>query len=133
MKLLRKSAFTLTEALVSLLLIALILLGSTSFYGNANEVQGLAIHKKIASEMLNSRLEQFKNNYGTLPVSSPAVDNSITIGSLAATETITVTDVDENNDGVTDGYKQVSAQMDWTEPNKAGKNVSLSLVTYLAP
>ncbi len=128
--------FTLAEVLISLLILVIILAGGMKFYFYASEVIGLVTHKKLATEIANSTLEDLKRSgYSNLPAPGPGTPTALTntddpvgiLKDLSATKTVTVTDVGNPID-----YKQVDVAVAWTE---SGKNTSreTKLTTYIAP
>jgi type II secretory pathway pseudopilin PulG len=133
MKKTQDNGYSLTEALFSLVIMSLVVVNSIDLYVNARKVQVMTVHKKVAIETINSKLEYFKDNYSQLPATSPQVDTGVMIGTLPATQTVTVENVDENGDGLSDGYKKVTVQLDWTETALAGKAMQVHFCTYLAP
>ena len=56
----KNKAFSLVENLVSLLLITIIMVAGITLYLNASEVLAKALHKKMAVELLNSKIEDLK-------------------------------------------------------------------------
>jgi prepilin-type N-terminal cleavage/methylation domain-containing protein len=128
----KKLGFTLIENMISMMLLTIVLTAGLSLYHNANQFTKLAVHKKIATELVNSRIETFKKDgYGSLPLPSTPEILTLTIGGLSAQQTATITDIDEPVNGTTD-YKKIQVEVVWTE---AGRNTARKIesTTYIAP
>ncbi len=126
------SGFTLIENMVSMVLLAVMLTGGMGFYHYSNEATKLTVHKKLATEMVSSKMEELKRQgYVSLPpVSTPEV-TTLLVGGLTAQQTVTVTDIDEDSNGFTD-YKQVDVKLAWTEAGRQSPR-EMDLTTYLVP
>src|SRR5262245_50589486 len=108
--------FGLIESLVSLLLLSIVMVAGMAFYTHCDEQLGMAMHKKMATEIANCKMEDLKRNgYGSLPAVGTPVVETITVGQLAATRTTTVTDKDDPAGGTTPDYKEVKVRVNWTE------------------
>ena len=144
------NGFTLVEVLISILLLTIVLVGGMGFCFNSQEEMTLVVHKKIAAEMANSKMEEFKRKkYSDLPgpAASPGVvveNNNTQLGSPinkggyisantadALGTKVTVTDVDDPVGGAID-YKEVKVEVKWKEAGKKSEQ-NIVLVTYLAP
>ena len=53
-------AFSLIEVLVSLFLFSFVMVAGMGLYFNAQEIQSKASHKKMAVELVNSKIEELK-------------------------------------------------------------------------
>ena len=140
-----KHGYTLIEALVSLIMISMVTLGGLSFYRNAAKLQQIAMHKQVATEIANSKLEDIRRaGYGTLPNPATATvmeDTNVNngsppayaqhFGSNAVQRTVTVDDVPNPNTGVTE-FKKVSVLVSWTEIG-ANNSRDIELTTYVTP
>ncbi len=126
------NGFTLIENVISMMLLTIVLTAGMSLYHNANQFSKLVIHKKMTTELVNSKIETLKKDgYNNLPSpGNPEVLN-IQIGGLAAAQTTTVINIDEPVDGTTD-YKMVNVEVAWTE---AGKNTTriIESTTFISP
>jgi len=126
----QKSGFTLIENMISMMLLTIVLTAGLTLFHNANQFTRLVVHKKIATELVNSKIEALKSDgYGSLP-SVPEI-LTLAIGGLSAQQTTTITNIDEPVDGTTD-YKQIKVEVVW---NEAGKNTARKIesTTYIAP
>ena len=130
--------YTMVEAVVAMVMISIAVLGAVGYYSNANEIQKLAMHKHLAAEIAEAKLEQIKNSgYAALP--NPATNNvvenanintgtppvySAHFGNQTVTRKVTV------NDNIVSGItesKQVDVKVSWTEvETNAAKSVQLS-------
>ena len=126
-----KSGLTLVEVLISILILSILLAGGLSFYFNSSEFMGLAMHKKMALELANEKMEECKRVITLTALD--AMDNNpnpgpetINVGGLSATRTVDVSD--PGNGEV--GYRLVNVNVIWTEAGKSSsKNVQM--VTYI--
>lgn len=129
-----RRGLTYTESLVSLLILSFILAVGVNIYFNADEIMGLAIHKKMAAEYANTKMELLKDG-GYLNLPSPNASptpEQISVGGLTATQYVYVQDVDDiPQDGVID-YRQVTVTVDWSEANSTMSR-NLQLITLIAP
>lgn len=140
-----KQGYTLVEAVVSVVMISVATLGTISYYNSAHKIDYLSMHKRVAAEIANSKMEVIKNNkYAALP--NPAANlvwenanvNTGTppayfsyFGTKPVTRMVTVNDIIDGSTGTT-AYKEVKVKVTWTETNEAtAKNVELS--TYISP
>ncbi|MDD5729683.1 MAG: prepilin-type N-terminal cleavage/methylation domain-containing protein [Candidatus Omnitrophica bacterium] len=119
--------FTLIEALIALLLLAITVVGSMAFYFYSNQSTAITVHRRMAVEFANSELEGLKNTpYDNIVSKSPAVN--ITTGNLSELngkeEILVAEDVSHN-------FKQISVTITWTEP-ASGLGQNLVLNTYIA-
>ena len=92
---------------------------------------GLAMHKKMALELANEKMEECKRV--TSLAALDALDNNptpgpenINVGGLSATRTI---DVSTPPNGATD-YRLVNVNVTWTEAGKNSPKV-IKLTTYI--
>ena len=127
-----KKAFTLIEVLVSLLLLAITLAGGITLYFNASTIMGLAMHKKIVTEMANQTMEQVKQaGYGSLPnpatgVWSPAFP--VNFNDFKAEAQRRVTDVPSST------LKEVEVKVCWPDCGAGTTDKKIiTLATYMAP
>ena len=134
MKKINHKGFGLIETLISLLLLSIVLIAGMSFYFNGDEFMGLAMHKKMAQEIANSKMEDWKRaGYGSLPAAGTPVVDNITVGGLSATQTTTVTDQDNPPGGTNPDYKEVKVRVNWTEAGKLTAPQQIELTTFMAP
>jgi prepilin-type N-terminal cleavage/methylation domain-containing protein len=129
-----QQGFTLVEALTALILLSIFSLSGIAIYANSNEIQTMAMHKKIATEMASSKIEEYrKYGYSSLPTSGTPVVQNINVGGLSAIMTTNVADVDDPVGGAQAvDYKQVQVNITWTETGKStAKDVELT--TYIVP
>jgi len=127
------AGFTLVESLISIIILAIILIGGMTFYFNSDIVLTLANHKKIALEITHDELEDLKN----IPYNS--VDSTlmpfpvITVGSFNYTHRAIVTFEDDPDEGATlEDYKKVEVKVTWDEANETGTR-EVSMTTFIAP
>ena len=118
-----KKGLTLIECLISILLLAVILIGGMSLFNNADEMISRATHKRIALEIANSKMDLLKSqDYSSIT----SATDSITVGSLVATRTTTVTPVGGQ-------YKNVKVRVDWTGGGNMTAPQHIEIETYIAP
>ena len=144
--------FTVIETLISILLLAITLVGSLSIYFNADRVTTFVGHKKMAAEIVNSRMEELRRldydlyfgnmsatyaldasnesdsagqNFNDTPTSPP-----LTIGDLEVTaRTINVTNVPL---GSSPTHKKVTGNVSWTEANQAQPR-EFEITSFITP
>jgi len=131
-----KGGFTLAEVLISILILAIMLTGGLSFYFNSDAVIGQVSHKKLATEIANSILENLKKaGYDSLPAPGAGTPVALTstddpvgiLKDLSATKIVTVTDL-----GNPVAYKQVEVSVTWTEADES-KAHEIKFSTIMAP
>ena len=127
-----QKGFTIIECLISILLLAIVMVGGMAFYFNSTGHLTAATHRRIAAELANARLEAIKNNgYAVLPPQplGPPLGiwlgpTDITIGGLTGQQEVYVFDVEN--------YKEVRVRIYWNEANAVGLQ-EVILDTYIAP
>ena len=125
--------YSLLEALVSLLILAIVIVSGSAFFTYAREIQALAAHKRMARELINSKLEALKNAaYADLPDPSVPDITNVTVGHLPGQQTTTVTDL-TGAFGTPEGYKSVTTKIAWNQPMQGGKNLEMDFTTIIAP
>ena len=66
---------TLIEILVSMIIMAITLLGGLALYFNASEIQKMAIHKKMATEVASTKMEKYRDKTSESSDISLGTDN----------------------------------------------------------
>ena len=137
-KLISSGAHTLIETLVSMMLIAMVTVGGMVYYLGANELQGMALHKKIATELANTRMEELRaTNYAVLTAGTTSSD--IIVGGLEAKVSdgrgmqVTISEIDEDSPPNGTDYKKIQVQVRWEETDEGGKDFDIELASYVAP
>jgi prepilin-type N-terminal cleavage/methylation domain-containing protein len=139
-----KKGFGLIEAMISLVILSIVLVGGMSLYFNGDEMMDLAMHKKVAQEIANAKLEEFRVSaltqagYDGLASST----TNVTLGSFPAVQTITVAahpvyKVYPNLNpyppvGTSPVCKRVTVKVAWTEAGKIKALQQVELVTLIA-
>src|SRR3989338_7323306 len=121
--------FTLIESLISILLLVVVLTAGLSFFFNGDEFLTLASHKRMATEIANSTMEDLKAGL-SVPSASDVVIGSLQANvsdGLGMTVTTQNVDVDNPIDG-TDDCKQHTVVVEWREAGKTDKR-KVELVT----
>jgi type II secretory pathway pseudopilin PulG len=122
-------AFSLAECLISILLLALTLVASLSFFFNASHFSASDQHRREAMELADSRMESYRA-MGYSNVANNSWNDQV--GSLSVTDTATVNTVTLNSVN----YKQVQVLLNWQEAAETAsaqqQNQSINLVTYIA-
>jgi len=136
---LNEEGWTLIEALVSMVIIVIIALSGIALYFNSSELERMALNKKIATELANSKMEGYRSaDYSTLTAGVTTAD--VVIGGLDAKvsdglgETVTIADIDGDSppDGTID-YKRVQVDINWEEAGKIERTFNISLITHIKP
>ena len=124
--------FTLIESLISMGLLFIVLTAGMSFYFNSNEFLVMAMHKKIATELVNSELEELRGTAYSQIITKTELP--VTVGGFDFTPTITavLVDGDDPPDGIND-YKEVTVKVAWTEAGGFSPSKDITMVTYIAP
>jgi len=140
-----KNGYTLMEALVSLVMISLVTLGGLSFYRNAAKLQRIAMHKRVATEIANSKLEDLRRT-GYLSLPDPATvtlmeDINVNtgtppvlaehFGTMTVQRSVTVDDILDPVSGNTE-FKKVDVLVSWQEVG-ANNAHEIQLTTYITP
>ncbi len=123
-----QKALTLAECLVSIVILAITLVAGMAFYFNSGAIMGRAMHKKMAMEMANQKMETIKQaGFDALGVTVGFVDEPVvTFGDFSLKNMRKrVTSVD----GTSNGVKQVEIEVIWTE---SGTDQVIALSTYVA-
>ncbi len=137
--------YTLVEAVVSVVMIAIATLGGIAYYASADKIQHSAMHKRVAAEIANTKLEFIKKyGYSALPdpannyIMEYAYINSGTpppfyahFGSLPINRTVVVNDIIDGGTGTTE-YKEVKVSVSWTEADETTPRI-IELATYITP
>jgi len=131
----KDSGFTLIESVIALLLIAMMLSGGLALYLYSQGHLNAAIHRKMATNIANSRMEEIKNGgYGNLPDPAPVSPgiwtgpSSVAIAGLTGTETDYVFEFDADGDGLNDS-KHIRVDISWHQPDKtAAQHVTLDTI-----
>ena len=130
--------FTIVETLISIIILTIVLTGGIAIYFNTEAISTMTAHKKIATEIVNLRMEElrmmtytdFNNQYTLASPAGPrnfndpnvSPDPALTVGRIPATRTIIVAE-DANKCPLSD-HKLVGVQVSWTEttlsPRMAG-------------
>jgi len=129
--------FTLIESLISILLLSICLAGGIKLYFYADQLSALSIHKRVANEMINSRIEDLRNSsYNSITTTGTAVSiTTINVGGLSANEFVTVRLVDQTGQPITPyAFKEVTVRVNWSESEDPNLNQrDYEVVTYIAP
>ena len=113
---------TLIEMLVSLILISITALGGIAMFFNANELQAVVVHKKMAVEMANNQMEQCRRG-----VSCTAGSSDITVSGLNIQDGMTIQD----NASVWAGYEEKVVNIGWNEAGPITRAFNVSFTTLV--
>ena len=98
------------EIMVSILLLAITLTGGIALYHNAEKLMALMVHKKVAMELADERMEEIRNTrYSNLTVGE-RTENDLTVTGLRASRRTSITEPESMPN-----LKQVRVRVDWTE------------------
>jgi Tfp pilus assembly protein PilV len=124
-----KNGMTLVENLISMLLLTMVLTTGMSFFFNAGKMTALVTHKKMATEIVNNKMEDLRKlSYGSIVSSGP---DSVAVGSMNGQRSVTVTEIDDPVDGTMD-YKKAVVSFNWLEAE--GKTTrTIQATTFIAP
>ena len=121
------AGFTIIEALIAIVLFAITLSGGMAIYFNANRIVTLSTHKRLAVEIANRTMEEFRaDGYAAFDTAYPAsvTDqmypdpvNPLKIGYIPVTRTVTVVN---QPDELNPEYKEVGVKISWTEADQVG-------------
>ena len=129
----KKAGHTLLESLICIILLSLVSVGGFYFFMYASEVETMAIHKKIATEIVSTKMEELRTvSYSSLVVGTTTTEDAL-IGKLKALTAdskgleVVVSYID---DTVPADGKKVNVKLSWSENFEAGKDLEIELVSY---
>jgi len=109
-----RSAFTLVEVLVAMIVLAVGALGALALYAVGATLLNVENHKRTAAEIAYSRQEELRTvSFDGLP-SYQEDDQAVEIDALPGLRDTLVEDVDEDQDGTVD-YRKVTVTVSWLE------------------
>ena len=126
---------TLIEILVSMIIMTITLLGGIALYFNASEIQKMAIHKKMATELASTKMEKYRDKTCESIDISLGTDNDVwkdySIGGLnlmgSDGKGIKVRFTDQTD------YCWVEVSIKWNEVGQINRDFVINLATYVAP
>lgn len=121
-----KRGFTLIEIMVSILLLAITLTGGMVLYHNAEQIMALMVHKKVAMELADEKMEEIRNKpFVSLPNNDvPVVESNLKITGLPASRKTVISQPASN-------LKEVRVEVNWNEAGAVTAK-SVELVSYVA-
>ena len=126
-----RKGFTIIECLISVILLAITMVGSMAFYFYSTGHLAGATHKRIAEELANAKMEEIKNSDYSLINSWAGAGENVTIGGLSWQQEIYVVDVfGPPNVGI--AYKKVQIRTYRNETSKFGTQQDVTIATYIA-
>jgi len=131
----KQSGSTLIEILVSMVVMAITLLGGIALYFNASELQKMAMHKKMATELANSRMEELR----TMSCADiEALNHSwadLQVGGLllAGADSKGIKVLDPPPIVPPDTHCKVEVQIKWNEVGQINRDFNINLATFVAP
>jgi len=128
----KQGGSTLIEILVSMVIMAISVLGGIALYFNASELQKMAMHKKMATELANSRMEELRTMSCATITGLSTNWTDLQIGGLllegADSKGIKMEPpVDQGS------YCEVELQIKWNEVGQINRDFVINLATYVAP
>ena len=131
-----RKGFTIIECLISVILLAITMVGSMAFYFYSTGHLAGATHKRIAAELANAKMEELKNtDYDDITNDTQNITISATPGipmsGINGTENVTVNPGGGHFGGPE--YKEVHVEIAWSEPTKSGLQQKVTLSTNIAP
>ena len=121
LKNLKDQGTTLIETLVSLVIIVIIALGGMALHFNTFEIKAMSHHKKIAMELANSRMEEYRTETCAGLLDGAVAPYSSTVGGFSVA-------IDEL---VTKAECRVNVNVAWNEAGQIGRDFWFNLVTYV--
>ena len=130
---------TLIEILVSMLIMSITMLGGIALYFNASELQKMAIHRKMATEIAGSKMEKLRtmtcmdiglldHEWDDLQLGGLFISKADSKGiKIPLPIIVTPSDVDKPK------YCQVEVQIKWNEVGQINRDFDFKLITYVAP
>ena len=115
------SGSSLVESLISMLIIIITALGGIALYFNASEVQRLAQHKKIATEIAKAEMEKYRSTACSAMTNGAETPQTVPIGGLDGTLQRTA---DTAN-------CKVLVEVTWNETGQFSQDYNVSLVSYV--
>ncbi len=120
----QKSGFTLLEILVSLLLLAVTLVGGMALYHNAQKIMALMVHKKVAMELADRQMETVRTTSFGLLAAGESTESNLRVTGLPANRRTTVTETSSK-------LKEIRVEVNWNEAGQTTPH-SVMLVSYVA-
>jgi len=116
---------TLIETLISMVIVGITTLGGMALYFNAAELKFMAVHKKMAIELVNSKLEEYRAlNCSELTTNITTVvelnESDDHIELIAVLEEV----VDTTN-------CTVEVSVNWNEVGQNQRNLKVKFITYV--
>ena len=118
----QSGGFTLLEILVSMLLLAVTLVGGMALYHNAEQIMALMVHKKVAMELANEKMEDIRNtSFSRLA----AQEDYPRVSGLSGVRSAEVFELSPD-------LKEVRVTVRWDEAGQTGDRRKVELVSYVA-
>ena len=130
-----RKGFTIIEALISMLLLTITLVGSMAFYFHSQGYFASVNHRRIAAEIASAELEDIKTDgYTAIPaagawtVRATKLTQRLSAGAIGGMPGWGEIYVIDNSEG----YKEVQVTIFWNQPGKSTVQ-EVTLDTYIAP
>mgnify|MGYP000170857332 CR=1 FL=1 len=124
----KKVGFTLVESLVATLIFLIGVIGGFSYFFYAQTTLNIELHRRIAAEIVHSRLENLRTvSFIELP-SYEEENTEVQIDKICGYRTTTIEDIDEDDDGEID-YRKITVRIRWDEN---GKEQNVEMVTFIS-
>jgi len=133
----KQNGSTLIEILVSMIIMAITLLGGIALYFNASEIQKMAVHKKMATELANSRMEELRSMSCAAITALNHNWADLQVGGLllagADSKGIKVLLPINRSPAGKSNYCEVEVQIKWNEAGQIKRDFDINLASYVAP
>lgn len=131
----KQNGSTLIEILVSMLIVTITVLGGLALSFNASELQKMAVHKKMATELANTTMEKYRDKTCDSIAASLGADDDVwkdyNVGGL----NLKGSDGKGRKVDFTDkaGYCWVEVSIKWNEVGQINRDFNINLATFVAP
>lgn len=126
----KKSAgFTIIEALLSMIILAIVITAGASIFFYAQRIQTVAEHKKIATEIATAEMEDLRSrgqSFFTWGAGAPPIITPITISGFIYQINVSYSDASDSGTP----YKRVVVSVTWTDANSVSAR-TITFITYL--
>jgi len=130
---LNETGTTLIEAIMAMLIAAIVMLGGLNFFYGGEYFINLTKNKRTALVLVENRMELVHNfPYSVLADSLNENNTQVSMGDILGFRTTTVNSIDDGIDGLggsdldsnTDDYKEITVSFQWT--GKSTQTITLS-------
>ena len=121
-----QKGFTLIEVMLSILILAIVMIGGAAFFTYGSSQLRLSKHSRLALELAGEKIEKLRAvGFSGL---ANETENGLPLGNFSAARRITVVGIDEDRDAIVD-YKKVTVTVAWQEGSTPESVTLVTLIT----